>query len=99
MGFDVVELSLNQMYIKVKQEECQLPETVKAMIQFSEEHTLACKIMRLKEIRQKFLKQLEESRQRIAKKQGHKEYTVLEKDDIIGCIIYCIVKGKVNLLQ
>ena len=37
-------------------------------MQFSEEHTLACKIIRLKEVRQTFLREIEESREKLSKK-------------------------------
>jgi hypothetical protein len=33
----------------------ELKETTRCLVKFSEEHTLACKVVRLKEIRQSFI--------------------------------------------
>ena len=39
------------------------------------------------------------SRQALEQIHHHREYSPLEKDDIIGCMIYCIVKGQLYNVQ
>jgi len=46
-----------------------------------------------------FLSEIEANQQRIAQNRTFKSVKTLEKDDIIGCMIYCIIKAQIHSLE
>jgi hypothetical protein len=47
-------------------------------------------------MRSSFIREIEESRANISKYRRTNKYSTLEKDDIIGCMIYCIISGQIT---
>ncbi len=59
------------------------------------EHRIHEKAGLLKQIRSAFLAEITESNRRIQAELGLSVSSHFEKDDIIDCMIYCIVKGRI----
>jgi hypothetical protein len=47
-------------------------------------------------MRKYFLKEIEANSNKICESQNIVNRSILEKDDVIDCMIYCIVKGKIG---
>lgn len=91
--FDLKNLRVNEHYLNVQEEENQLKETTKYIHDLSQEHKIHEKITILKKIRATFLSEITENSNRIKEKLQLAHVSQLEKDDILDCMIYCIVKG------
>jgi hypothetical protein len=50
----------------------------------------------LKKIRATFLEEITENNLRITAKMEVNHFTHFEKDDVLDCLIYCIVKGEIS---
>lgn len=59
LDFDYTTLTLNRKYIQIDRPEQHLPMTAKKIYEFSTEHTIVCKMQRLREIRENFLREIE----------------------------------------
>lgn len=91
--FDLKHLRVNEHYLNVQEEENQLKETTKYIHALAQEYKIHEKIAILKKIRANFLAEITESSNKIKERLQLTHVSQLEKDDILDCMIYCIVKG------
>jgi hypothetical protein len=94
--FDLSQLKVNQHYLNPLEHENQLEHTTRCIDEFSKEYKIHEKISLLKKIRTTFMKELTDNSNRIATEKGLKHLSQLEKDDILDCMIYCIIKGQIQ---
>lgn len=50
-------------------------------------------------MRSTFIQEIDQNRVNIMKYKKREKMSPLEKDDVIGCMIYCIVTGKIKEIQ
>lgn len=96
--FDLKTLQINAKYINLEDPDNLLPHTTSAISRFADMTSLKSKIEALREMRKHFIAEITESRCRIAEKEAEDCPFTLEKDDIIDCMIYCVIKGQVTNL-
>ena len=96
--FDLKTLQINPQYINLDDRENILPVTTHYISEFAEATSLEDKITALKKMRKHFIAEITESRSKIAGKQPQDCPFTLEKDDIIDCMIYCVIKGQISSL-
>lgn len=99
LELDINTLFINPRYLDPHEADNQLPDTTRLIALFASEPKIHSQIQLLREIRTAFLREIEESRERLAKRRLREGGAVLEKDDIIGCMIYCVVRGQVGELH
>jgi hypothetical protein len=93
--YDLGKLRVNPHYLNPALEANQLPLTTTLICELAGEHRIHEKVALLKKIRSAFLGEISESSRRIQAELGLTTSSQFEKDDIIDCMIYCIVKGGV----
>ena len=96
MDYDLGELKVSPQYLDPKEKENQLKETTECIKQFAREYRIHEKIALLKKIRSNFMAELTENSAKIATEKGLKHLSPLEKDDILDCMIYCIIRGEIK---
>jgi hypothetical protein len=91
--FDLSKLKVNRDYLNPLLEENQLPQTTLLISELASEFRIHEKVALLKRIRSAFLGEITETSKKIQLELGIPFASHFEKDDIIDCMIYCIVKG------
>jgi hypothetical protein len=99
LELDIKTLFINPRYLDPAKLDNQLPETTRLITLFASEPKIHTQMQLLRDIRAAFLKEIEESRERLARNPLREGGAVLEKDDIIGCMIYCVVRGQISELH
>lgn len=94
--YDLGKLRVNRHYLDLTRAENQLPATTRLIAELASEHRIHEKVALLKRIRTAFLGEITESNRRIQVELGLTVSPQFEKDDIIDCMIYCIVKGGIT---
>jgi hypothetical protein len=95
LHYDLGRLRVNPHYLNPSLADNQLPLTTKLIAELAAEHRIHEKAGLLKKIRSAFLGEITESNRRIQAELGLGASSHFEKDDIIDCMIYCVMKGGV----
>lgn len=89
-------IDIKKMWVDLSAEANQLPRTTSALMDFAEESRVERKIELLRSVRECLIVELEANMLRELEKKEVTKYPILEKDDIISSLVYCIVKGKIR---